>query len=76
MKQLSIRYPWKGLERGQGFFVPCLDTDAIRREGLNQALKFRVFMAKAVPCIRDGRIGVWFYLPPLQTVRPTDFPAV
>ena len=63
MKQLSIRYPWKGLERGQGFFVPCLDTEAVRREGLNKALYHRKFQAKATPCIKDGLIGVWFYLP-------------
>jgi len=61
MKQLSIHYPWKGLERGQGFFVPCLDTAAIKREGLNKALSLRLFDARAEPCIRDGLIGVWFY---------------
>ena len=61
MKQLSIRYPWKGLERGHGFFVPCLDTAAIKREGLNKALALRLFDARAIPCVRDGLIGVWFY---------------
>ena len=59
--KLKIHYPWDQTERGQGFFVPCLDTDAVRREGLNQALKFRVFDAKATPCIRGGLIGVLFY---------------
>ena len=63
MKQLSIRYPWKGLERGQGFFVPCLDTEAIKREGLNKALSLRLFDARATPCIIEGRVGVWFYRP-------------
>ena len=66
MKRLLIRYPWKGLERGQGFFVPCLDTDAVRQEGLNQALKFRVFDAKAIPCIRDGLMGVLFHRGPVR----------
>jgi hypothetical protein len=61
MKRLSIRYPWQKLERGQGFFVPCLDTDAVKREGLNKALSLRLFDARAEPCIRDGLIGVWFY---------------
>ena len=61
MKQLSIRYPWEGLEKGQGFFVPCLDTAAIKREGLNKALSLRLFDARVTPCIRDGLIGVWFY---------------
>ena len=61
MKQLLIRYPWKGLEKGQGFFGPCLDTAEIKREGLNKALSLRLFDARATPCIRDGLIGVWFY---------------
>jgi len=61
MKQLSIQYPWKNLKRGQGFFVPCLDTAAIKREGLNKALTLRLFDAQAVPCIHGGLIGVWFY---------------
>jgi len=66
MKQLSIRYPWKGLEKGQGFFVPCLDTAAIKREGLNKALSMRLFDARAEPCIRGELIGVWFYRLPAQ----------
>jgi hypothetical protein len=61
MKHLSITYPWSKVEKGQGFFVPCLDTAAIKREGLNKALTLRLFDAKALPCIRDGLIGVWFY---------------
>jgi hypothetical protein len=61
MKHLSITYPWSKVEKGQGFFVPCLDTEAIKREGLNKALTLRLFDAKAVPCIQDGLIGVRFY---------------
>ena len=57
----KIVFPWEKLEPGQGFFVPCLDTHAIRTEGLNQALKHRIFNAKAIPCIRQGFIGVWFF---------------
>jgi hypothetical protein len=54
-------YPWAKVERGQGFFIPCLDTEAIRTEGLNQALTMRLFDAKGYPAITEGRIGVWFY---------------
>jgi hypothetical protein len=61
MKHLSITYPWSKVEKGQGFFVPCLDTAAIKREGLNKALTLRLFDAKAEPCIIEGRVGVWFY---------------
>lgn len=61
MKHLSITYPWSKVEKGQGFFVPCLDTAAIKREGLNKALTMRLFDAKAEACIQNGLIGVWFY---------------
>ena len=61
MKLSLIQFPWTKIEKGQGFFVPCLDTAAIKREGLNKALTMRLFDAKATPCIRDGLIGVWFY---------------
>ena len=55
----SIRFPWDKTERGQGFFVPCLDTEAVRIRGLNQALRYRD--ARAIAGIRNGIIGVWFY---------------
>ena len=62
---LVIRYPWRLIERGQGFFVPCLDPDPIRTEGLKRALDLRLFDAKAQAGIRNGLTGVWFYrLPP------------
>ena len=61
---LRVQYPWKRLERGQGFFVPCLDTEAVKRDGLQQALKYRLFLAKARVGIKGGLIGVLFYLPP------------
>ena len=60
MKKLRINYPWAQLERGQGFFVPCLDLEAVREEGLRKALHYRLFDARAEPCVRDGIIGVMF----------------
>ena len=61
MKKLSILYPWQRLERGQGFFVPCLNTEEVRQAGLNEALRCRIFGAKAYAAIKDGLSGVWFY---------------
>ena len=61
MKKLSIQYPWQRLERGQGFFVPCIDTAEIKAEGLNKALGHRLFDARAKVGVRDGFTGVWFY---------------
>lgn len=56
-----VHYPWKTLEKGQGFFVPCLDVEAVRQDGLKAALKLRLLDARAVACIRGGLIGVWFF---------------
>lgn len=61
---MTIHYPWPQLERGQGFFVPCLDVERIREEGLREAVKCRLKDARAVPGIRHALIGVWFYRPP------------
>ena len=66
MKSLLMRYPWKRLKRGQGFFVPCLDTEAVKADGLQQALRYRLFIAKARVGIKDGLIGVFFHLPEKQ----------
>lgn len=56
-----ISYPWKGLEKGAGFFVPALDLSEATEAGLRAAVRARVIDAKARPCIKDGLLGVWFY---------------
>lgn len=62
MTALRVIYPWDKLKRGQGFFVPCLDTEAVKEDGLHQALKHRIFYPKYKIGIKDGKIGVLFYL--------------
>ena len=57
----SKLFPWSTLSKGYGFFVPCVNTEEVRTAGLNEALRQRVFGAKAYPAIRDGMSGVWFY---------------
>ena len=57
----KIVFPWEKLEPGQGFFVPCLDTQAIRQEGLLKAMRLNVPNARAVAGVSKGLIGVWFY---------------
>ena len=59
MKKLRINYPWAQLEKGQGFFVPCLDTEQVIALGLRDALSLRI-KANAIPGIRNGFMGVWF----------------
>jgi hypothetical protein len=58
---LVVHYPWKTLKKGQGFFVPCLDVETQRQDGLKAALKLRLLDARAIACIRGGRLGVWFF---------------
>ena len=63
MSPLKIIYPWTKVKRGSGFFVPCLDAEAVRTEGLKKAALLRLFDARAQPAIRQGKAGVWFYRP-------------
>ena len=39
----SIRFPWDKTERGQGFFIPCLDTAKVRLQlqGASAAPKYK-----------------------------------
>lgn len=53
-------YPWKQLKKGQGFFIPCLDTDKVYEEGLKAALAARV-KGKAAVGLHTGRLGILFW---------------
>ena len=57
----SALFPWRRLEKGQGFFIPCVNAEEVRLAGLNEALRQRVFGAKAYTAIKDGLMGVWFF---------------
>lgn len=61
MMQYSKLFPWQSVKTGQGFFVPCVNTDEVRLAGLNEALRHRIVNAKAYPAIRNGLSGIWFY---------------
>jgi len=54
-------FPWDRLDRGQGFFVPALDLDAMREAGLLAAVPLRLKDARAAYGIKDGQLGVLFY---------------
>lgn len=41
--------------------MPCLDTEAVRSDGLRKAIGLRLIDAKARPVIKAGKLGVWFY---------------
>ena len=72
MKVSSIRFPWETLERGQGFFIPCLDTDEVRELGLRKAVLCRVLDARAKTGIYEGFTGVFFFRLPDKKLQPPD----
>jgi hypothetical protein len=53
----TIQYPWQQLKKGQGFFVPALDTEKAKEEGLKAALTARV-KGKAYVGIKSKQLGV------------------
>ncbi len=55
-----VRFPWSEVLPGQGFFVPCLDTEKMRLLGLRAALHHGV-EAEATAGICGGRFGLWFF---------------
>ena len=61
MKLSLIQFPWTKIEKGQGFFIPCLDTDEVREVGLRKAVLCRVLDARAITGIHEGFTGVMFY---------------
>ena len=72
MKVSSIHFPWEKVEKGQGFFVPCLDTDSVRELGLRKAVLCRVLDARAKTGIYEGFTGVFFFRLPDRKLRPLD----
>ena len=66
---LQVRYPWVTLNRGEGFFVPSLDVEKTKAEGLGKALGFHLFDARATIGIRTGLMGVWFFRLPIVLVQ-------
>ena len=67
-------FPWDKTEPGQGFFVPCLDLEKMRRVGLMAATPHRI-RADGVPGIYKGRLGIWFFRKPDPQPRAGDAPA-
>jgi hypothetical protein len=70
MKLSLIQFPWTKIEKGQGFFIPCLDTDPVRELGLKKATLSRVLDARAKTGIYQGFTGVMFYRPRPRTAPP------
>lgn len=54
-----IVFPWDKVGIGQSLFVPCLDFEAVRRQGLASALPYR-YHIHAIYGVKHGRAGVLF----------------
>lgn len=65
-------FPWEKLRPGQGFFVPAIDTEVVVRAGLRAAVGKPV-NAKYTVGVKDGQLGVWFYLGRPRTVEQHRF---
>ena len=59
MKTIRLNYPWQQLKKGEGFFVPSLDPETLRKELLIDALKHHVY-GHATVGIRGEKLGVLF----------------
>lgn len=59
MKKLEIDYPWELMEKGDAIFIPTLNEDITKEEGLKSALSSGRFV-KTQFGIFDGKLGVLF----------------
>lgn len=58
-RKISIHYPWSKTPAGGGFFVPTLELERIKQDGLRAAVHYKV-KGKAQFGVKGGRLGVWF----------------
>ena len=54
-----MHFPWLEVPPQGGFFVPTLNLDVVKVNGLKAALYHRV-QAKAEIGRKNGKLGVWF----------------
>jgi len=54
-----VHYPWLEVPPQGGFFVPTLNLDVVKVNGLKAALYHQV-PAKAEVGRKNGKLGVWF----------------
>lgn len=55
----KIHFPWRGLKKGEGFFVPALDIETTTTYGERSALHFKASM-KTLIGVKDGKFGILF----------------
>jgi len=57
--KVSVHFPWIDTPVKGGFFVPTLELEQIREDGLRAAVFYKM-TGKATYVVKDGRLGVWF----------------
>jgi hypothetical protein len=56
----DIAFPWEHVPLGGGFFVPTLNPQRTIEKAHRAAMTARVFHFKSIPCIINGKLGVYF----------------
>ena len=59
-KKLKLKFPWAETKPGEGFFIPCVNTEAVKARAARAALEARVFDYMMDEGIKDGKWGVLF----------------
>ena len=54
------RFPWKGMQPGQAFFLPCLDPDPVITAASKAAIEQGVYDTYHITGLYDGKFGVLF----------------
>jgi hypothetical protein len=65
--------PWDELGEDDAFFVPAIDLERTRNEGLRQSMRYKIPLVKTAYVIVHGRLGVLFYRGYLQQRLRTGF---
>ena len=59
VRKIKVHYPWNKTPVGGGFFVPTLNLEQTREDGLRAAVFYKM-KGKSVFIVKDTRLGVWF----------------
>ncbi len=60
---MKVNYPWSETPPGGWFFVPSLNPEQTRMEGLQAAIHYQIFKIDVEVGVYKGRYGVKFSRP-------------
>jgi len=58
-RRIRVHYPWAKTPRGGAFFVPTLELERVKEDGLRAAVYHKI-KARTQFGVVDGRLGVLF----------------